>query len=437
MRTEQLYEYYKQHPVICTDTRKISEGCLFFALKGPNFNANTFAAEALQKGAAYCIIDDPEYQEGERCILVDDVLASLQGLAKHHRLQMNIPVIAIVGSNGKTTTKELITSVLSQQFGVLATPGNFNNHIGLPLTLLMLKPEHNVAVIEMGANHVGENAELCEIACPTLGLITNNGKDHLEGFGSIEGVAQSNSELYYYLLKHDGTAFVNAHDEWLMRMASRLTKKITYAANDDMRTVKANCCGTASALRPDIVFTVSCNGNVSQEETRSSLSGDYNFDNIMAAVCIGNHLGIPGTLIRKGIESYEPKNNRSQVIRKELNTIYLDAYNANPSSMEASLRNFAAMPFDHKVAIIGDMFEMGDFAEQEHASMISFCRGLSIDDVWLIGEEFSKQQAEGMKQFRTTELAIEYIKAHPFAGKHIFMKGSRGMKLELLTDLIS
>jgi UDP-N-acetylmuramoyl-tripeptide--D-alanyl-D-alanine ligase len=434
MSSAQLYNLYLQHPSVCTDTRKITEGCLFFALKGPNFNANTFAAEALNKGAAYAIIDEAEYKTDDRCILVDDVLKALQDLAKHHRLQLNIPVIAIVGSNGKTTTKELITSVLAQQFNVLATPGNFNNHIGLPLTLLMLQKEHEVAVIEMGANHIGENAELCEIACPSLGLITNNGKDHLEGFGSIEGVAQSNSELYYYLLKNNGTAFVNANDEWLMRMASRLTQKIMYAANDDVKHAKAEYTGTADALRPEIVFTFQPSSGIS---IKSCLSGDYNFDNIMAAVAIGKHLGLSDEKIKKGVESYEPKNNRSQVLRKEQNTLYLDAYNANPSSMEASLKNFAAMPFGNKVAIIGDMFEMGSYAAQEHANMVAICKTLNLDEVWLVGEEFAKQEAPGMKQFRTTADAIAYVKEHPFTGKNIFMKGSRGMKLESLVEVIS
>jgi UDP-N-acetylmuramoyl-tripeptide--D-alanyl-D-alanine ligase len=435
MAASQLYTLYKQSPLVCTDTRKISEGCLFFALKGPNFNANAFAAEALNKGAAYAIIDDATYKVNDRCILVDDVLKALQDLARHHRLQLNIPVIAIVGSNGKTTTKELITSVLAQQFNVLATPGNFNNHIGLPLTLLMLKQEHEVAVIEMGANHIGENAELCEIACPSLGLITNNGKDHLEGFGSIEGVAQSNSELYYYLLKNNGTAFVNANDEWLMRMASRLTDKITYAANDDEKNAAADCTGIAEALRPEIIFSFTPSSL--STPIKSCLSGDYNFDNIMAAVSIASHLGVSDENIKKGIELYEPKNNRSQVIRKANNTIYLDAYNANPSSMEASLKNFAAMPFGNKVAIIGDMFEMGSYAAQEHANMIAICQKLSLDEAWLIGEEFARQEAPGMKQFRSTEEAIAQIKSHPFEGKNIFMKGSRGMKLETLLEVIS
>ena len=437
MTVQQLYTLFLQHPTVSTDTRKIGEGSIFFALKGPNFNANAFAEDALSKGASYAVIDDPTYKKNDRCILVDDTLNTLQELAKFHRQQLNIPVIAIVGSNGKTTTKELITSVLSTQFNVLSTPGNFNNHIGLPLTLLMLTQTHQIAVIEMGANHIQENALLCEIACPDLGLVTNNGKDHLEGFGSIEGVAQSNSELYYYLLKNNGLAFVNANDEWLMRMASRLPKKMTYAANDEVKKAQATCMGEAITLRPEIIFTYSVNNEIPSNSISSCLSGDFNFDNIMAAVCIGHYFKLSASHIKQGIESYEPKNNRSQVIKKENNTIYLDAYNANPSSMEASLRNFAAMPFQHKIAIIGDMFEMGEYAAQEHSNMIAFCRNLHLDEVWLVGEEFSKQHAEGMKQFKTTDDVVEQLKQQPLIGKNVFMKGSRGMKLELLLDVIA
>lgn len=437
MTIEQLYALYLTHPIISTDTRNIAAGSIFFALKGPNFNANTFAQEALTKGAAYAVVDEKEYAVSDRTILVDDVLTTLQQLAKHHRLALKIPVIAIVGSNGKTTTKELMTSVLKQQFNVLATPGNFNNHIGLPLTLLKLQPAHEIAVIEMGANHVGENAELCEIACPDMGLITNNGRDHLEGFGSIEGVAQSNSELYYYLLKHNGVAFVNANDEWLVRMAGRLNHKVTYAANAENKQASANCIGKASSLRPEIQFTYSFNDRSFDTTIQSCLSGDYNFDNIMAAVVVGKHLNMSDELIRKGVEEYVPQNNRSQVIKKEHNTVYLDAYNANPSSLEAALRNFAAMDIPHKIAIIGDMFEMGDYAEQEHANMIQFCSTLALEKVWLVGEAFSKQKADTMLQFKTTPDAITYLKQQNLSGKNIFIKGSRGMKLESLLEFIN
>ena len=382
MNTASLYNIYLEHSIICTDTRKIQPGCIFFALKGPNFNGNGFAHKALQDGAAYAIIDEAAFADNERCILVNDVLTTLQELATYHRQQMNIPVIAIVGSNGKTTTKELITSVLQTEKNVLATPGNFNNHIGLPLTLLILKPSHEIAIIEMGANHIGENAMLCEIAKPTYGLVTNNGKDHLEGFGSMEGVAQSNSELYYYLLKNDGLTFVNANDEWLMRMAGRLTRKTTYAAIDETRNTKADVIGTVKKLRPQITFSFE------DIDIRSCLSGDYNFDNIMAAVAIGKNFGIDIKNIKKGIESYEPKNNRSQVLKKAQNTIYLDAYNANPSSMEAALRNFAAMHLPNSMAILGDMFELGKYAEEEHINMIKLCTSLGLLKVLFVGENF-------------------------------------------------
>lgn len=434
MHISELYSIFKQHPLICTDTRKIEAGCIFFALKGPNFNANTFAGEALEKGAACVVIDEAAHRVDERCVLVDDVLTTFQELARHHRMQLEIPVIAIVGSNGKTTTKELISSVLGQHFNVWATPGNLNNHIGLPLTLLQLNASHNMAVIEMGANHIGENALLCGIACPNFGIVTNNGKDHLEGFGSMEGVAQSNSELYYYLLKHDGLAFVNANDEWLVRMASRLKKQYTYAANDGQKNAQADCVGIASELRPNIRFSI----GDSPVEIRSHLSGDYNFDNIMAAVSMGVYFGMDEAKIRKGVEAYEPKNNRSQVIRKQDNTLYLDAYNANPSSMEAALRNFAAMPFDGKVAILGDMFELGQYAAEEHRNMIALCKQLPLETVILVGEEFAKQHTDTVfHSFRTAEDAIAFLQQQQLKHKHVFMKGSRGMKLERMAEVIS
>lgn len=427
----ELYAIYKEHPIISTDTRKINIGSIFFALKGPNFNANTFAEEALKKGAAYCIIDEEEFASNPRCILVDDVLKCLQQLANHHRKQLNIPVIAIVGSNGKTTTKELVTAVLSTTFNVWATPGNFNNHIGLPLTLLQLNNNHQAAVIEMGANHVGENAELCNIAEPTLGVVTNNGMDHLEGFGDIEGVAKSNSELYYYLLKNDGTAFVNAHDEWLMRMSNRLNHKKTYAGNTTLRNINADYIADAQQLQPAIKFTYD------DITGQSVLSGDYNFDNIMAAVAIGKYLGVSSANIVKGITSYEPKNNRSQWIQKNNNLIFLDAYNANPSSMEAALRNFAAMEHPHKTVIMGDMFEMGNYAKVEHQRMVDLCLTLGINSLILVGEEFYQTNCSLAHKFKTTIEAADFLKENNCKNYAYFIKGSRGMKLETLVDFIN
>lgn len=431
MEIANLYELFLAHPIVCTDTRKIEPNCLFFALKGPNFNANTFAAEALTKGAAYCIIDEKEFATNSQCILVNDVLKTLQLLANYHRKQLDIPVIAIVGSNGKTTTKELITAVLSTTFNTLATPGNFNNHIGLPLTLLQLKSHHQMAVIEMGANHIGENAELCEIAEPNLGIVTNNGMDHLEGFGDIEGVAKSNSELYYYLLKNNGIAFVNAHDEWLMRMSARLTKRITFAANTEYRNLEANYEGLAHQLQPQINFTIDT------LSATSVLSGDYNFDNIMAAIAIGNHLGVSIENALKGVANYAPTNNRSQWIQKVHNLIFMDAYNANPSSMEVALRNFANMSQPNKLIIMGDMFEMGDYAKAEHQRMVDLCNELKLTQVILVGEDFYNTQHLAFNAFKTTAEAAEFIKQQHYQNQLVFIKGSRGMKLETLAEFIS
>lgn len=287
-----------------------------------------------------------------------------------------------------------------------------------------------MAVIEMGANHIGENAFLCEIAMPDYGLITNNGKDHLEGFGSMEGVAQSNSELYYFLLGHKGLAFVNANDEWLMRMAARLERKITYAGNDNDKNAAADCTGNARSLRPEIRF------RFGTTEIGSRLSGEYNFDNIMAAVCIGQYFKLTESEIKKGIESYEPSNNRSQVIRKQDNTLYLDAYNANPSSLEASLKNFAAMPYEGKMAVIGDMFEMGSYAAEEHRNMIALANTLGLEQVIFVGSEFCRQAGASDVSFPTTEAAALFLKTQGLKGKHIFLKGSRGMKLETLAEAV-
>lgn len=432
MNTDFLYQLFLNSTGISTDTRKITPGSLFFALRGPNFNANTFALEALQKGAAYAIIDDETYAHDSRCICVDNTLESLQQLARHHRRQLNIPVIAIVGSNGKTTTKELITSCLSTTFNVWATPGNLNNHIGLPLTLLQLTPEHEVAVIEMGANHIGENEVLCNIAEPTLGIVTNNGMDHLEGFGDIEGVAKSNSELYYFLLKNNGLAFVNAHDEWLVRMSARLNTRITYAANTVSREIQANIIGVASQLQPNIQFSF-------QEVIgHSVLSGDYNFDNIMAAIAISTHLGVSAINAVKGISDYTPKNNRSQWIQKTSSQIFMDAYNANPSSMEAALRNFAAIegPLP-KMVIMGDMFEMGQYAASEHQRMVDLCKSLNFETIVIIGEHFMQTNHEGIHAFSTTKETATWIEQLPVKNRLIFLKGSRGMKLETLEPLFS
>ncbi|MCF8429329.1 MAG: UDP-N-acetylmuramoyl-tripeptide--D-alanyl-D-alanine ligase [Bacteroidia bacterium] len=432
MNISELHELFLKHPTICTDTRKISLGCLFFALKGEKYNANQFANDAIKSGAAYAIIDEKKFHLDGKTILVNSVLETLQKLAAFHRETLKIPVIAIVGSNGKTTTKELITAVLKQKYNLISTPGNFNNHIGLPLTILQITNKHEIAVIEMGANHVGENAFLCEIAKPNYGVITNNGKDHLEGFGSMEGVAQSNSELYYYLLKNKGTAFVNANDEWLMRMARQLENKITYAGNFEGRKGEAHIVCYARTLQPTINFYIEKNG----ENITANLSGDYNFDNVTVAVAMGLHFKIKPNKICSGIEGYFPTNNRSEIIKKEFNTIYMDAYNANPSSMEVALKSFAAMPFTNKTVILGDMFELGKYTEEEHQNMVDLCVNLNLQNVYLCGDNFMKTK-NNFHAFNTTNECKEFFKIHPLIGTNIFMKGSRSMRLEELLEVIN
>ncbi|MCF8447028.1 MAG: UDP-N-acetylmuramoyl-tripeptide--D-alanyl-D-alanine ligase, partial [Bacteroidia bacterium] len=339
------------------------------------------------------------------------------------------PVIAIVGSNGKTTTKELITSVLQTKYNLLSTPGNFNNHIGLPLTLLMLKKEHQIAVIEMGANHVNENAFLCEIAVPSHGLVTNNGKDHLEGFGSMEGVIKSNAELFEYLEKHQGIAFVNCHDEVLMDKSKNIKTRVLYGNSEQEKTSELETFIKANYFQPTINF------QLQGLDINSPLSGDYNFDNILAAISIGLHFGLNQDEIKRGIESYSPKNLRSQLIEKESNRIFLDAYNANPSSMEASIRNFMAMPGENKVLILGDMFELGNFEEEEHQNMVQFCMNQNVKQAILVGKAFNKTQTNYQK-FETTPEVIEFLKSNPIANSFVFLKGSRGMKIESLVDVL-
>lgn len=419
---EQLYQYYTEsNYTVSTDTRKIEPGSLFFALKGENFDANTFAAQALEKGAKWAVIDNPEFVQPTGTILVEDCLKTLQNLSNYHRHQLKIPFIGIGGSNGKTTTKELVHSVLSQKFKTISTPGNFNNHIGVPLTLLGIKPETEMAVIELGANRIGDIEELCQIAEPDFGLITNIGKEHLEGFGSLEGVAKAESELYYHLLKSGGLAFVNKDDEWLTRMSSRLTRVHGYSCKD--KTSETFC--ELIQDFPTIEFSFQ---SVSMS---SQLSGSYNFENIMAAVAIGQYFKVPTDLIKKGIESYVPKNKRSQIITHGSTMIFLDAYNANPSSMEKALENFARFNFPKKIAVLGDMFEMGDHAEKEHELIYNYAASLNFDYLFVAGEHFKKQALiKGKDGFNKAKEINTLLKDLDLNNTAIFIKGSRGMAME-------
>jgi len=424
-KIEDIYSLYLQHPVVCTDTRNIKKDSIFFALKGANFNANTFAKEALTKGAKYAVIDEEAYYS-EGCILVKDVLTTLQQLANYHRRQFHIPVIGITGTNGKTTTKELTAAVLSEKFKTHFTQGNLNNHIGVPLTLLQLKKEHQIAIIEMGANHQGEIAELCTIAEPNYGIITNIGKAHLEGFGGPEGVIKAKSELYHHIKAHKGRLFVNADDELLMRLSHGI-ERITYGTKPGV-----DCEGIddKDALLAKGIFI----DDGIEVEIQSRLAGRYNFYNMLVAACVGFHLGLTITQIKDGIEDYIPSNNRSQIVKKESNTIWVDAYNANPSSMKSAVESFSQMPGEGKTLILGDMFELGDDSAKEHQTLADLIENKKCwDAVYLVGKEFAKTKSSA-KRFESTDALIEWIHSNPLKTKTILLKGSRGMAMERVLE---
>jgi UDP-N-acetylmuramoyl-tripeptide--D-alanyl-D-alanine ligase len=433
MTIEQLYEVYRKHSVICTDTRKISKSCLFFALKGDHFNGNEFAHQAIESGAAYAIVDEKKYAVNEHFILVSDVLETLQDLARYHRKQLSIPVIGITGSNGKTTTKELIRSVLSQQFKTFATEGNLNNHIGVPLSILAIDDGCEIAIIEMGANHQKEIGFLCGIAQPTQGLITNVGKAHLEGFGGIEGVRIGKGELYEFLKSSNGVAFINTNDAILTEMAREkgLKNLIGYGeGNENFISAK---------LKNSSQF-LSVEWHKKDEPIQvadSKLPGIYNFDNICAAICIGSFFKLSPEKINAGINAYEPVNNRSQILKKGSNTIICDYYNANPSSMMVAFDNLDSSLATEKVMIIGDMFELGEEATFEHRSILK--KALNINSLRriFIGEEFyGLRDNSGAEFYRNTADATLALKQNPVKNATVLLKGSRGMKLESLLDLL-
>ncbi|HNR54468.1 MAG TPA: UDP-N-acetylmuramoyl-tripeptide--D-alanyl-D-alanine ligase [Flavobacteriales bacterium] len=409
-----------------TDTRTINPDSMFFALKGPNFDANTFAAEALAKGARCAVVDDPDVALDDRYLVVPDVLGALQQLATHHRRQFDLPVIGITGSNGKTTTKELVHAVLAADRSTLATSGNLNNHIGVPLTLLRLDPEHRVAIIEMGANKPGDIAELSGIAEPTYGLITNIGKAHLEGFGSYEGVIATKTELYADIGTRQGVLFVNADDELLMRK-SEGQRRVTYG-----RSAGADTSGTVNGSGPflEVVFV---GGDERAYHVVTKLIGAYNLPNVLAAVAVGQHFGVPDDVIAEALSTYSPSNNRSQFTDTGRNQLVLDAYNANPTSMAAALENFAAMRSDRpKLAILGDMLELGADSAKEHRAIVDLVARLKLD-VWFVGGEFMKVTPEAVRS--AADLNERFTTA-PVNARLILVKGSRGIKLETLVPLL-
>jgi UDP-N-acetylmuramoyl-tripeptide--D-alanyl-D-alanine ligase len=445
--TTQLYDIYLKHPAISTDTRKIAPGSLFFALKGDKFDANTFAQKAVEAGAAYAVIDNPEYQLGEQYLLVEDVLTTLQDLARQHRRQLSIPVIGLTGTNGKTTTKELINAVLSQYFKTQATKGNLNNHIGVPLTILTIDASHEVAVIEMGANHQKEIELLCSISQPSHGLITNVGKAHLEGFGGVEGVKKGKGELYDYFApqpskggasKTDGVVFVNSDDSVLMEMAAaRSLTHVEYYGTDAIDNLIS---GELLENSPLLTLEWTNNKTGDSYKVKTQLTGTYNLPNILVAICIGTHLGLSANEINAGIESYQPKNNRSQIVQTATNTLICDYYNANPSSMFVAIENVGKIEAKRKVLILGDMFEMGAEAAVEHASVIHKAMDTAVDERIFIGKDFLSQQFEAGSHsevafYETAEDAIAAIKVQPITNSTILIKGSRGMALERLVEL--
>lgn len=424
----EIYELFLQHGHISTDTRSIEAGSIFFALKGTNFNGNAFAQEALQKGAAWAVIDEARYQT-EKCILVDNVLETLQNLARLYRRSLNIPFIAIGGSNGKTTTKELTAAVLSQKYKTFATKGNLNNHIGVPITLLSIPKDTQMAVIELGANHIGETRFLCKIAEPNFGVLTNVGLDHLEGFGSLEGVAQANGELYEYLLENDGKIFYNTQESSLKKISIQLPdyQVVTYPSKTDYFHVK-HC--------PSELFL--CYLSENQEEIKTKLIGKYNFANIATALCIGKYFGVENSKANAAIANYSPSNNRSQLIEKESNIIILDAYNANPSSMQEAIENFAAIPRSKKVVILGQMNELGAYSRQEHQNLGKILAQYNFDKIILYGEEMQAALPFLPKAyFFTDKFSLHnWLADSSITNSIILVKGSRGVKMESVLEFL-
>ena len=429
MEISTLYTIFQNHPTVTTDSRNIPASSIFFALKGDNFNGNTFAGEALSKGAAYAIIDEAEFATEERMILVDNVLICMQQLAQYHRKKLKLPILAITGTNGKTTTKELITAVLSQKYKVDSTKGNLNNHIGVPLTLLSMTTETEFGIVEMGANHPGEIKTLCDIANPDYGIITNIGKAHLEGFGSFEGVIATKSELYDFIRNNEGKCFLNADNPLLVRQAKGI-EQISYGTSTNYfmagEPASAENYLTVKALFPRGWLYL-----------KSKLVGNYNFENLLAAACIGKYFDVDPLLIQKAIAEYTPSNNRSQLIQKTKNTIIMDAYNANPTSMMAALTNFAAIRHENKCLILGDMLELGASSDEEHQQIVDFIEEQSFSDVFLVGPKFMNTSGQTQKKkFDQVELLSNYLKTHPIENKLILIKGSRGIHLEKILELL-
>ena len=426
-----LYEIFKLHPQVQTDTRKLQKGDLYFALKGPNFNGNEFAIKALEQGAAFSIVDEPINATTdllERIVLVEDVLSTLQALAKFHRQQFTIPFIAITGSNGKTTTKELVAAVLSSHYKTFTTQGNLNNHIGVPLTLLSIKKEAQYAIIEMGANHLHEIESYCSYTLPTHGLINNCGKAHLEGFGSEEGVKKGKGELFDFIKKVQGTAFINSDYDYLVNMSKGIEKIISYGKHTGSLQGKEQ---TAQGGLLEVLITKTENDYLKNKTIKTQLVGAYNLPNILAAILIGLSTKVPAEKIIAAIENYSPTNSRSQLITWKNNQVILDAYNANPSSMKVAIENFASIESNSKILCLGSMRELGNSSQEEHQQLINLINTCHFEKVILVGEEFEKC-SHPYNYFENTDAAKQWLDTQNYQDHYFLIKGSRGIQMEKL-----
>ena len=432
MKLSALYQIFLDCQLVTTDSRNCPEGSLFIALKGESFNGNAFAGKALETGCAYAVIDESEYAiEGDqRYILVDDCLQTLQQLANYHRRQLGTRVIGITGTNGKTTTKELISAVLSQSHNILYTLGNLNNHIGVPSTLLRLKAEHDLAVIEMGANHPGEIKFLSEIVEPDCGIITNVGKAHLEGFGSFEGVIKTKGELYDFLRKKEGsTVFIHHDNAYLMNIAEGLNL-IPYGTEDDLYVN-----GRITGNSPYLPFEWKAGKDGKSYQVQTQLIGEYNFPNALAAITIGRFFGVEDAKINEALAGYTPQNNRSQLKKTDDNTLIIDAYNANPTSMMAALQNFRNMEVPHKMLILGDMRELGAESAAEHQKIADYLKECAFEKVWLVGDQFAAAE-HSFQTYPNVQEVIKDLEADKPKGYTILIKGSNGIKLSSVVDYL-
>lgn len=439
LSTADLYEIYKSFPQVQTDTRQLKKGDLYFALKGPNFNGNVFALAALEAGAAYAIVDEAvdvvEHLQ-ERIVYVEDVLSSLQALAKFHREQFNIPFIAITGSNGKTTTKELVAAVLSSHYTIYTTKGNLNNHIGVPLTLLSIQKDAQFAIIEMGANHLKEIESYCSYTLPTHGLINNCGKAHLEGFGGEEGVRKGKGELYDYLKLHNGTVFINSDLDYLVKMSQGIGTVISYGTNSGQLQAKIFEAATGQSTNDFLIveITASANAAIVHKIIKSQLVGSYNLPNVLAAISIGLSFEVPVEKIMTAIENYTPTNSRSQLIEWKNNKVILDAYNANPSSMQLAIENFAKIDAAKKILCIGAMRELGNESQAEHQALIEQIKTAHFEKVILVGKEFENCQ-HAFIYFENSALAKNWLDQENFTNHFFLIKGSRGIQMEKMIGI--